>query len=509
MATLVIPPVEDRAALSLQAVSTEAPVSANPNKTIEQFANALVLAMLFAAPALMCVRSASTGDPDLWWHLRTGEWILQHHAVPQVDPFSGSMAGKPWQAYSWLYELIVVKLFQRFGLVGTVAYTAGMVLAITAAVRHLVKRLQSDFSIITLLTFAACFSMGHLFTPRPWLFTVLFFVLEVDVLMQARRTGRLRELLWLPVIFALWANVHIEFIDGLLVLGLAFGESIVARWWTTAETRIPPTWMGATLLASILATLANPYGTHLYGVVFDYSSRLATQGSALTIVSELQAVPFRDQSDFVLLALALGSAAALAWYRRLALFETALLIFAVVVSFRSQRDIWVLAIVAAAILASRIVSDRPTIRLPKFATTAAAIAAIIAVPIGFRVLHVTNARLHAKMAETLPVDAAEAVRAKGYTGPIFDDYNWGGYLMWSLRMPVSMDGRASFYGDEKIGRSLETWNALPDWDADPELHSSGLVIGPVKSALTQLLRTDQHFQLVYEDKLAAVFVPRK
>ena len=513
MAILAVPPaevpVEERDALRTDAVSTAAPVSLNPNQTAEQFANALVLAMLFAAPAIMCIRSASSADPDLWWHLRTGEWILQHHAVPQVDPFSGSMAGKPWQAYSWLYELIVVKLFQSFGLVGTVAYTAGMVLAITAAVRHLVKRLQSDFSIIVLLTFAACFGMGHLFTPRPWLFTVLLFVLQMDILMQTRRTGRLRELLWLPVIFALWANVHIEFIDGLLVLGLAFVESVAARWWKAAEPRVPPLWMGSALLASILATLANPYGWHLYTVVFDYSSRLATQGSALTMVSELQAMPFRDPADFVLLTLTLGSAAALAWYRRLPMFEGALLIFAAVLSFRAQRDTWVMATVAAPILASRIVTGRPAMQLPRFATAAAAIAAIVALPVSIRVLHVTNAKLQTQMAQTLPVDAVNAIRNKGYSGPVFDDYNWGGYLMWSLRMPVSMDGRASFYGDEKISRSLATWNALPDWNSDPELNSSGLVIGPVNAGLTQLLRTDPRFQLAYEDKLAAVFVARK
>lgn len=493
------------------AESREAPVSGQSNKKAEQFANAIVLAMLFAAPALMCIHAASASDPDIWWHLRTGEWMLQHHAVPRVDPFSWSMAGKPWQAYSWLFELIVVKLFQRFGLVGTLGYSAGMVLAITVALRHLVKRLQSDFSIIILLTFATCFSLGHLFTPRPWLFTILLFILELDVLMQARRTGRLRELVWLPLIFALWANVHIEFIDGLLVLGLAFVESVVARWWPTGtDTRIRPTWLGGALVASVLATLANPYGWQLYGVVYDYTFRLASQTGALNMVSELQAVPFRDLSDFLLLMLAMGSAAALAWHRRFALFETALLIFAAVLSFRSQRDIWVMAVVSAAILASRVVSsEKAAIRIPKFATALAAIAAAIAVPVGIRVMRVNNLKLETKAAEHLPVHAVEAIRAKGYAGPLYDDYNWGGYLIWALRMPVNMDGRASFYGDERIDRSVATWNAVPDWASDSELMSSGLVIGPAKAALTQLLRTDPRFQLVYEDKVAAVFIKRK
>ena len=70
----------------------------------------------------------------------------------------------------------------------------------------------------------------------------------------------------------------------------------------------------------------------------------------------------------------------------------------------------------------------------------------------------------------MPVAAVDAIRAKGYyAGPLFNDFNWGGYLIWALRMPVSIDGRAAFYGDQAIDRSVATWNAAPDWNSDPEL----------------------------------------
>ena len=113
------------------------------------------------------------------------------------------------------------------------------------------------------------------------------------------------------------------------------------------------------------------------------------------------------------------------------------------------------------------------------------------------------------MAKSLPVHAVETVQAKGYAGPLYNDFNWGGYLIWALRMPVSIDGRAAFYGDKSIDRSVATWNAEPDWASDPQLTSASLVVGPVKAPLTQVLRMDPRFQLVYEDKLAAVFVTRK
>lgn len=60
-----------------------------------------------------------------------------------------------------------------------------------------------------------------------------------------------------------------------------------------------------------------------------------------------------------------------------------------------------------------------------------------------------------------------------------------------------------------MNRSVATWNAQPDWATDPQLAAAGLVIGPVKAPLTQVLRLNPRFQLVYEDKLAAVFVARR
>jgi hypothetical protein len=493
-----------------------APDSVEPSRPALQIANALVLTLLFAFPALMCIHTSGANDPDVWWHLATGQWILQHHAVPRADPFS-VLAGKPWQAYSWLFEVILARLFQRLGLVGIVAYTSTMVFAITVALYAMIKRLQADISVTILLTLAAAYSLGHLYTPRPWLFTILFFILELTILNQARRTGHIRSLLWLPVIFVLWANIHIEFIEGLLVLGLTFAESIAARWWSAAETRIRPAVIGGILLASLAATLANPYSWRVYTVVIDYSSRMATSSSAINSISEMQAMPFRDVGDFLILLFAMASAAVLATKRRFVLFETALLLFAIVMSFRSQRDLWVTAIVSAMILASGIVIHRKRAirQSSKFAVLLTVAAAALLLPIGFRVKHVDDPHLQASVNQSYPAAAVQFIRAHGYAGPVFDDYNWGGYLIWSLHLPVTMDGRASFYGDQRIDRSVATWNAVPDWAADSQLTAPGagsqpgVVLGPVKAALTQLLRTDPHFQLVYEDKLAAVFIPRK
>jgi hypothetical protein len=486
--------------------TAEVPSARKPTGPADAIAQTIVLAVLFATPALMCVHGGVVADPDVWWHMRTGQWMVEHHTLPRVDIFSAAFAGKPWAPYSWLFELLIYGLFQKLGLFGILGFSAALIVAITVAVWHLVKRLQSDFSIIILLTFATCYCLRHLYTPRPWLFTILFFVLELDILMHARKTGRTRELAWLPVIFALWSNLHIQFIDGLLVMALALAEAIGSYWAIGVRTKLRAPWLAAAFAGSVLATMINPFGWHIYRVAWD----LATQAGVMNRINELQALSFRDFTEFLLLFLALAAAAALGWDRRFRVFEIGLLVFAGYVSFRSERDMWVMAMVAAAIIASAIPGrEGSALRLPWYATTGAVIAASLAVLVGFRVMYADKSVLTTEIADNLPQRAVDEVKAKGYPGPLFNTFDWGGYLIWALRMPVSIDGRAAFYGDEAFDRSMATWNAQRDWASDPQLKSARLVIGPIGDSLTQILRTDPRYKLVYEDKLAAVFIARE
>ena len=471
-----------------------------------RWAQAFVLAALFSVPALICLKLSVVEDPDAWWHLRTGEWILQHCAVPRTEPFSSYGAGKPWAAYSWLFELILFQLFQRLGLVGLVVYTTGMVLAVTVALHRMIRRLQADFTIAVLLTLTASLSLFRLDSPRSWWFSVLFFTLELDLLMQARKTGKTRELLWLPVIFALWANLHIEFVGGLLVLALALAEPVLARRWAGLQTRIRPAWLGGIFIACVLATLANPYGWNIYRIAGD----MVAQPGNPNQLGDLLALPFRSMADWGVLLLTLAAAATLARARRPAFFESLLLVSAIYVSFRSQRDLWVVVIAASAILAKELKGDdKNQLQMKASSAPFVAIVTGLTVLLGCCAMHVDNARLSAKLAGVLPVRAVEVVKEKGWNGPLYNDYNWGGYLIWALRMPVSMDGRTNLYGSQRVDRSVATWSGQPDWATDPNLQKAGVVIGPVTAPLTQLLRMDSRFELAYEDKVAAVFVARK
>lgn len=475
----------------------------------EQVARVALLATMYAAIGLICLRDSPGSDPDIWWHMRVAQWIAQHHAVPHADFFSRLVPPQPWQAYSWLFDLAMLGLYRAFGLLGLLAYTVGLVLAITAVMHRIAARLQADFTTTVVLTFAASISLSRLYTPRSWLPSILFFLIQLDLLDRARRSGQWRKLLWLLPLYMLWANIHIQFIDGLVVLAATACEPLLRRFWPWPQPKtVPASRLFLILGGCMVAAMVNPYGWQIYHIAY----KLASQPGVLNKIQELLAMAFRHWGDYLMLAFAVGSAAALARRRLPSLWESLLLAMGLVISFRSQRDIWFLASVALLILAAELPARVSSLRLVRWRQwqTAGAVflATAIVMTIGGWIMHISNAGLYAGMKKDLPVKAVDTVLAKQYPGPVFNDYGWGGYLIWKLRMPVTIDGRAAFYGDKRIDRSLQTWNGKPCWQNDPDLKTARLVIAPVNKPLTQLLRLQSQWQIVYEDKLAVIFVRR-
>ncbi len=119
---------------------------------------------------------------------------------------------------------------------------------------------------------------------------------------------------------------------------------------------------------------------------------------------------------------------------------------------------------------------------------------------------VTEASLDAAVARAFPSGAALFVETHGLKGPLYNGFDWGGYLSWRLpNLAVSIDGRANLQGDEHFDRSVATWRGRKDWSSDPELMRSGIVIADINAPLASLVKSSPRFRLLYEDSVAAVF----
>jgi hypothetical protein len=489
-----------------------------PAATDRQDGNLLRLVLwtaLFALPAVTALQPV--GEYDTWWHLRTGQWAVEHGTVPTADPFSTHGDGKPWVAYSWLFGLLFHGLYRAFGLVGIVGYRVVLAVAIVAAIQHLVARRQRHFALAAGLVAAAAVALTPLLVgERPGLFTILFCTLTLDAILTLREGGRSRAVWLLPLCYVVWANVHVQFVHGLFLLGLACAAPLADRvlglrregpgadvWASRGWWRL----VGLTAACG-LATLVNPYGIRLYSVVLEYARQKETYG----IFAELHALDFREVPDWVLLGLTGLAAYALGRRPRLSAFDVLLLAAGAYFSFHAKHDLWFVVLTACALIAGTpgLVKAAPTsaaLTWPQ-RLIAAGVLALLVVIVG-RQRGLTEDRLWDQVAEEFPATAATVIEERGYTGPVYNHFDWGGYLLWRLpRLGSAIDGRTNIHGDHRIKQFADTWQGRPGWDQDPDLGAARLVILQRRAPLTSLLRRDPRYRVVHEDPVAVVFVPR-
>jgi hypothetical protein len=468
----------------------------------------VLLYLILPAQALLPI-----DDPDVWWRFRVGEWIVQNHAVPFVDYYSAYDAGKPWIEYSWLFALLMYGLHAQFGLAAIAYFIVAMALAISAAVHQLIRR--SGLPIFAEVAFAgaALASMKSLMTPRPWLITIFFFAIELLIIDRVRRSGRSRELWILPPLFAIWANFHIQFVYGLAVIFLLALEAplaaLLGRFGWRIDIPPAPCRVGVIAVACVAATLLTPYHLLLYRQILDY---MGGQTGIFQNITELHPMFFRSPGDWLVLFLALSAAFALGWRQKWTPYPTLLLIMGAFWAFRARRDVWAIAIIAISVISesARIFRPASDAHMSK-GQIALCATAVVALLFGVgSARQISERNLQSVVQSVYPVGAVNYVKQHQLPGPLFNDYDWGGFILWSLpSLPVVMDGRVNLYGDEKFERSLNTWQGGKGWESDPDLMRAKVVIAQKDRRLTSLLRVNPNYRIVYEDKVAVVFVALK
>ena len=470
-----------------------------------------VLLTIIAAPSLLPKYSVT--DPDIWLHLKVGDWVIEHRAVPHSGILSGTVADRPWAAYSWLYEVLLSIFHSRFHLVGIAVYGLLLTLAAAYSVVWMTRRLSGSFWRACLLTTVCCAAFLFNVLPRPVFFSMTFFAVTLTLLLEARRSGQPRFLYCLPPLFVLWVNAHIQFVYGVVAVAVFVGVGLAQHWAARrgfmTDSLVPPTLPARTLLltlgACLLATCIGPYSYHLYAVVFDYASSMYP----FTYIREFQALGFRRYTDFVQLLLTGFAFFALGRAKKLDPFLLALLIIASVVGYRTQRDSWFACIPATACLAMSFDGTKRESKETIGEKAGFAVALTLLILLYARLMDVTSANLRLAVAQVYPVQAINFLRDHPQKGPLYNTYDWGDFITWYMpQYPVAIDGRTDLYGDEIDTRFYATENGDASYVDDPYLGRANLFLVPKRKAISRLLASDPKFNLIYEDSLAMVLVRR-
>jgi len=454
-------------------------------------------------------------DPDLFWHLKVGDWIIEHSALPHTGILSRTAANLPWVAYSWGYEVLLSFWYSASGLVGVGIFGVLLTVLVAFALYWMLCRLSGQIWLSVILAAVTCSAFLFNGMPRPMFISEILYAVTLTLVLEAQRRARIQTLYWLPLVFFLWVNLHIQFIYGLLVLGLFVGLNVFQRILTALRFRsdqlLQPTLPLNSLLVLLalccVATLTGPNIYKPYLVILSYSKAKFTY----SVISELQPLSFLGYSHFAELFVGAAGFYFVGWRKKLDLFKLAMLTFAVIVAFRTMRDAWFLCFSAAACIADHS-EEVPTVesatkswRDYAFVGAAVLIVLLIAAP----ATDFNMRTIDRSISADYPVNAINFLRRNPSPGPLYNNLTWGGFLMWYLpELPVAIDGRNDLYGDNLDKLFYDSESGFPSYTTDPYLDESGVVILDSKLPLAKLLTIDPRFYLVYRDDIATVFARR-
>jgi len=467
----------------------------------------VLMGVLLIGVALIGVR-ARLPDPDTWWHIAVGQQILATHSWPSSDSYSFTAAGGHWIAYEWLGE-IAMALAAHAGLVGLAALLMGLVAVVTGLLYHYAYLRSGNAK-------AACLATGILlpvgaavFSLRPQMLGYSFLLLTL-VCLEHFRQGRTRWLWVLPPLFLVWVNTHGTFAFGLVLIGLEWASGLVSfriggltaeRW--TEKQRLQ---LSVTFLLCLIAVCVTPYGSELAA----YPVQMATaQPVNIASIQEWQPVSFGLALGKyllgVLLLLFLGHVVFPLKYR---LQELAMLLFGVYAACVHVRFILIFVMFLAPILAgilARWIRPYDPARDRYFLNLAVILLAVVSLARFFP----GRAELGRVVAKDYPVGAVEYLRQHPQPTRMFNEYGYGGYLIWQLgpERKVFIDGRADLYEYSGV---LTDYLRIANLDRDAlsllNKYSVQSCLVDRASPLATLLSVSPGWKQVYSDSLSAIFV---
>jgi hypothetical protein len=495
--------------------------------------NTLLFAAFFLSFYLIIpivLRTQPFNDPGAFWHIRVGDWIIDHRAFPHTDPFTWSYVDRPWIPQQWGAE-VVMSLVHRSG--GFDALLLGMsaLLALMAA-RISLRFVDAGLhwmpaAAIVALGMAAA---GFHFYLRPHLTSIVLLAVVMFRLVDLDR-GRIgvKGLLWLIPLCAAWTNLHGGVLGGIFTFGIAIGGWALFR----TQPRQQIGWLSLILLACLLSTLVNPFGLGMHrtwwSIIGSKVLRVyVSEHQPLSLMhTDGQAIVGFGCFYLLMLFATLPKAPRVTWL--LPLFWLGL-------SFSSIRHgplFCATALVALADLMPETVWFR---LLKKYGDTFAREPSAVPSSLGWRcwaisvaaialtlLLQVSRipvpvighgwARFDLKM---VPDDMRETLQDYARTRPdgfpIFNDANLGGYLIFfTPSLKVFMDDRCELYGDEGMTDYVDLANDHPErineWAAKAPFDRALVQCDTERepAAMDRYLRTSERWKEVMRGQKAVLY----
>jgi hypothetical protein len=465
-----------------------------------------MLASLLAMLAVLTVR-ARFNDPDMWWHLKTGEVIATTHTIPTTDLYSYSTNHHALIPHEWLSQVLMYDAYRWYGYSGLMLWLCFFTAVLLIAGYILCSFYSGNSKTAFLGALIIWFFSTTGLAVRPQLVGYCFLVVELLLV----HLGSTRSTKWfwgLPPLFAVWVNCHGSFFLGFLLLGVflfccffdfRIGLLLSSRWDLRSRLRL-----ALAMLLSAAALFLNPVGVQQ--ILYPLNTMLF-QPINLSQIDEWKPLPWNDPLGVALLAI-LGCIFLLLIMRlsELRLHEMFVLVLGTWFAISHLRMAFVFGILVAPIL-SRLLStswdgydaghDHPWPNAVLI--TISLLVAFLAFPNRQNLLRQVN--------EGNPVKAVEFIKTHHLSGHMLNSYGYGGYLIWALpEHPVFLDGRADLFEWSGVLGDFSQWATLQN-DPNTLLNKYGVdfCLLERRSPMTRVLPLLHDWKAIYSDDVSVIF----
>jgi hypothetical protein len=457
-------------------------------------------------------------DPDTFWHINIGQWMLQHGTVPRVDFYSYTMAGKPWIDTAWLSDVLYALAYNAGGW-RAVVLVADLTGAAVIGVASYYLQQHLRFSIALLCAAAMAWGTFHHFSARPHLFAYLVLVVWLIALLNAfdRDKPTLPRLYLTAALMVLWANLHGSFTLGLLLLYI-FAGCCLWRGWAERDLAECRRILANVALVS-LCTLATPY----VALPFTMTSTLLGNSLISSHIREWLPPDFQAHRDWLIYFLAIVMVMPVLGVRLRGPRLLVLLALGIL-ALSYSRGMFTFLLLAPLVIAVPVAKAAPYFARqepmdrdapqtdPVVGLLArrwrSVLAACLAI---FCAAQIVAGWRHVAPDESIsPVAAIDHVRKAGITGNVFNEYNFGGFLI-AEGIPTIIDGRAELFVKSDLFRDYFAAKDCRDLGralAMLDEYKISWVILASDAPFAKALAREPQWERVFADKTAVVFVRR-
>jgi hypothetical protein len=486
---------------------------------------ASLLAIMVAAACVLVSVSFVLFETDFWQHLLVGRVLWQTHVVPDRQIWIWPTYGAPDITPSWGFRALVWPFWRVGGVWGLFVWRWLTTLTVFGLLWMTARRLGARGLAGLVVVVLAALVYRQRSQIRPETLASVLLALELWIL-ECRRQGGRDHALWLVPIAWVWANCHVSYFLGPVVLGLYHLGSDDAERVTAAgkprggargmAPRLP--WVG---LAMIAISFVNPYGWRALWQPFEFALFWRREPIFETI-GELRPVMWWANWRNGLPALVFGWPALIAWRWRRGrpdMVEALVCALFTALGVGTQRFLGFYAVACVPFAARDLDDWLATRRRPAWsagpwvrAATVSALCVIVGLPEWSRSEQPIGIRIDMRR---FPVAACDFMAAHGVRGRGFNPFYFGGYMLWRFwpdrdRLPFMDIHQSGTDEDRRLyGRAMlrnDAWAAL-----DRRHRFDYLLLNRVPSRsgrLTDMVDRDSTWDLVFIDDAAALFVRR-